>query len=1490
MTKKKTSRKVASNGRATPAVAITGSPSPGWMEALRQVLPEEAPCYAIRPPSRTPDWLKPLAADDAEFTTLAAALAKTAPGRDWLLIEAGMSVPSYALERLTRAGNSRDELAAVAALANVQPGLTPLPDGHAPVTGHAPDLLDRLVYALGRPAWFDVPELPRGCVWWRAEALAWIASAGAAGDEGRRLRESGWRLAAADHVYVHHPEQALEGAPFIEDPDRRPPAAPLAALRERLSRALEDGSSVPGAPALDGRPVLLHVTHSWGGGVERFVRDLIEADDRHSHLVLSAAGQSDIHSFGQVLRLHAGSPDTPVLREWRLPVPVHSLDERAPGYAEVLGEIVADFDVEQVLVSSLIGHSLEALATKLPTVMVLHDYFPVCPALNIYFDEICAECPRDRLASCLETNPHNRLFLDRGAGAWLQVRDAFVEAVLENNVSLAVPTDSLREHLVRIEPRLAGAAFTRIPHGLEAWDDDTRPAAPAGTGRLRLVVPGRLKAGKGRELLLAALPALQEIAEIWLVGCGKETSDFLGRRGVHMIFDYERERLPTLLSMIRPHAGLLLSTVPETWSYTLSELWSLGLPVIATELGAFAERVREGENGLLVPPDPAALEAAVVRLRDEGKLLKRLRDGVAVTEVTGLDDMAERYRRLLPAAERTPCRYHLRAPEPVLLVENALRADLDEARHRLAAQADELAENERELLRRASWARRTEKQLDERTAWAQSLREDVERERRRVLERQEHLHQTRERLKALQADYAALRNEHEQVLTSRSWRLTAPLRTLTTGLRRIRDALRFRLGRFRTDAGRTGKSLRERGVADTLRRIREQRPPAASPGELALPGATDRSPEPLYLPTSDEPEASVVVPVYNNSRLTFECLASIADHGGGVPFEVIVVDDASDDDTAEMLGRIEGIRVIRNEDNAGFIDSCNRGAAEARGEYLVLLNNDTSVTEGWLDALIGTFHEHDGTGLVGARLVYPDGRLQEAGGIVFNDASGWNYGREDDPTRPEYNFVREVDYCSGACIAIPHALFEKLGRFDERYRPAYYEDTDLAFRVREAGFRVLYQPECLVVHHEGATSGTDLNTGTKRYQVINRRKFRERWSSVLAHHPAPGTDIALARQHRVKGRVLVIDAITPQPDQDSGSLRMVNLLRLLQSLDRGVTFFAANLVGIEPYTSRLKQQGVEVLHLPWMHSPPQWFADNGARFDMVVLSRYYVAKDFVWLARRHCPNARLVFDTVDLHYLRERRLAELENRASLAKAAERTQREELGVARRCDTTLVVSPVEEEVLSADAPEVQVRVLSNIHEVRGNRRPFSERKGIWFVGGFQHPPNLDAMRWFCDEIWPLIRGQLPELEFHIVGSKMPPEMQKLEGDGVRVDGFVPDVEPYLDGCRLAVAPLRYGAGVKGKVNQSMSYGQPVVSTTAGVEGMYVTPGEDALVADEPEAFARAVVRAYRDAELWERLSANGLANVQRHFSMDAARKVLAGLLDEGQAGDSRERKPA
>ena len=264
--------------------------------------------------------------------------------------------------------------------------------------------------------------------------------------------------------------------------------------------------------------------------------------------------------------------------------------------------------------------------------------------------------------------------------------------------------------------------------------------------------------------------------------------------------------------------------------------------------------------------------------------------------------------------------------------------------------------------------------------------------------------------------------------------------------------------------------------------------------------------------------------------------------------------------------------------------------------------------------------------------------------------------------------------------------------------------------------------------------------------------------------------------------------------------------------------------------------------------------------------------------------ARLVFDTVDLHYLREQRAAELEQREDLARVAAKTRAQEIGIMRECDVSLVVSPVEQEILARDAPGVAVDVLSNVHEIYGCRRPFEERRDLVFVGGFQHPPNSDAVIWFVREILPRVLDSIPELRLHVIGSKVTEEIQALAGEHVLVHGFVEDIAPFMDTARISIAPLRYGAGVKGKVNMAMSYGLPVVATPIAVEGMHVRAGLDVSVAEDARRFAEAIVKLYGDKGLWERLSVNGLATSATTFRSRRPKRRFAGSSASEPAGSA------
>ena len=689
--------------------------------------------------------------------------------------------------------------------------------------------------------------------------------------------------------------------------------------------------------------------------------------------------------------------------------------------------------------------------------------------------------------------------------------------------------------------------------------------------------------------------------------------------------------------------------------------------------------------------------------------------------------------------------------------------------------------------------------------------------------------------------------------------------------------LRFLSDRGRGLLRRGLASLRTRGLRASWQRLSLHLfPPARGPAATSLysPGAPAAAP--ASVPASPSPRASIVIPVHGELAHTLACLHALAAHPPAAGCEVIVVDDASPDGTAAALAGVAGLRLHRREVNGGFIAACNDGAALARGEFLVFLNNDTVPQPGWLDALLATFGAHPRAGLAGAQLLYPDGRLQEAGGVVFADGSAWNYGRFESPDDPRFAFVRDADYCSGAALAIPRELFLSLGGFDPRYAPAYYEDTDLAFKVRQAGRRVLYQPAARVVHVEGATAGTDPERGAKAYQVRNRALFAERWEAALQGLPRraePNASSVIGR----RPQVLVIDALTPAADRDSGSLRLVNLMRLLVEEGAHVAFLPSNRMHAGTDTETLQQSGVECWHAPWAARAPQWLREHGGRFDTVLVSRHYVAREFLPLLRKHAPQARLVFDTVDLHYLRERRGAELAGDATRLRAATRTRALELDVVARADTTLVVSTIEQAVLREDAPDARVEVLSNLHQLAGTGQPFAQRRDIVFVGGFRHPPNVDAVRWFAGDVFPRVRERLPGVVFHCIGDDVPAEVRALAAQpGVQVHGHVPDIDPYMADCRVAVAPLRYGAGVKGKVNLSMAHGQPVVATHAAVEGMHLRDGEDVLVAGDAAAFADAVVRLYTDQALWERLSRGGIDNVARHFSLDAARETVRRVL--------------
>lgn len=387
----------------------------------------------------------------------------------------------------------------------------------------------------------------------------------------------------------------------------------------------------------------------------------------------------------------------------------------------------------------------------------------------------------------------------------------------------------------------------------------------------------------------------------------------------------------------------------------------------------------------------------------------------------------------------------------------------------------------------------------------------------------------------------------------------------------------------------------------------------------------------------------------------------------------------------------------------------------------------------------------------------------------------------------------------------------------------------------------------------------------------------------MGANPRPAKDGAW------RARVLVVDAKVPAPDMDSGSMRAAAILRILGQLGCRVSFAALNMEYAAPYGAHLQQDGIEVVHRPDTWTIADLLADRGSEFDMVIASHYPIAQAVLADVRRHAPGALFVFDTVDLHYVRRHRGALLTGNPHAMRKAVISREQELAVARAADVTVVVSDYERKILEQELPGCPIKVVSNIHSVHASTVDFASRRDMFFVGGYLHPPNVDAVHWFARDIWSKVHRELPGVKVFLIGSRMPPAVAALAGDGIEAPGHLPDLSPYLERCRISIAPLRYGAGVKGKINLAQSWGVPVVATTVAVEGMYLENMRDVLIADTPDEFASAIVRLYTDQALWTAVAEAGRANVARHFSPAAATGAIDELVTAALAGRRMRERP-
>ena len=644
--------------------------------------------------------------------------------------------------------------------------------------------------------------------------------------------------------------------------------------------------------------------------------------------------------------------------------------------------------------------------------------------------------------------------------------------------------------------------------------------------------------------------------------------------------------------------------------------------------------------------------------------------------------------------------------------------------------------------------------------------------------------------------------------------------------------------------------------------------------------------KPLSFPEVDAPDVSIVIPVHNRVDVTYFGLCSLLLAHNTASFEVILVDDGSTDETAEIESIVSGITVIHNTQAQRFIRACNIGAAKARGEYVVLLNNDVEVTSGWIDNLIDAFGRFDNVGLVGSKLLYPDGTLQDAGGIVWGSGNPWNYGNRQNPWDPRFCYARQADYLSGAALMTTKDIWDEVGGLSSYLEPMYFEDTDFSFKVRAAGYTTWFVPSSVVYHYEGMTSGTDTASGFKRFQEVNRPKFKRQWAAAYAGGGRDGENPDLEKDRGITGRVLFIDAMAPRPDRDAGSYAAIQEIRLVQSLGYKVTFLPQNMAHLGAYTDELERMGVEVIYAPFFLSMAEYLERYSTDFDAFYITRYYVAQDVLDLIDKTAPGRPVLFNNADLHFLRELRAGLAANDAEKIAAAKVTRELELDVMRRVDVVLSYNEAEHSVIESHSDgDVTVMRCPWVVDLPDHVPGLEDRCGISFLGNYLHKPNAEGVDWFARHVMPLVEGQNPDLVFSIYGSAMTDEIKALASDRIRPEGFVENIADAYDRHRIFVAPLLSGAGIKGKVLAALAQGIPTVLSPMAAEGIGLRSGHDCLIARTPQEWARAIQDLQTDDALWQHISEQARLYVRDSYSFETGRELMRAAFEAADIYTSR-----
>lgn len=975
-----------------------------------------------------------------------------AGGRGVFVVNPGVSVPFAWDARLARVADDCPGVATVSPVTATAPGFALFGSAMA---GHVAvdDMprIDRLLFSLSNKSYFGAPAFFDGCFYLTQNALSALMSTGGVSPGrsawARELAEHGYMHVIMDSLYVH---DALAVAESKRQDDRAGMNYLPEPTRVAVNEAFHGGVDFRNVPGLDARPVQLHVLHNQGGGVEQWLRDYCSVDDERINLILRPYSKG--RNYGEGLALYSDVLDSQPLRIWKFTLPIYATTASHLEYRRVIEEILDQYCVDAILVSSLIGHSLDVLETGRPTILIGHDYFPYCPAINLHYQGICSSCDAGRLADCARNNRTHDIFPEFTGTARLRVREKFLALMEAGNVmSIVAPTPSVRDNLVRIEPRFGKLKFEIIAHG-HASDFHPSPLGDHAThGRLRVLVLGQLSASKGVALLLGAIDEITAYADVFILGCGELGEYFRDRENVHVVSRYEVNELPGLVADIAPDLGLLLSIWPETFSYTLSELMQLGIPVLATNVGGFADRIEPDVTGFLTEPDVAMLKAKLRFLDANRAAILRVRSNLHGLRPKTPGEMVAEYHRLLPLPSADYARYPLRQRfQEQAEISRGLRDQLVLSQQLLLSGMWKEAEK---LHLKLSVSGEVLRQREQRLAGIEGLEAQLEHQKG-LLEAQ--ALENGRLLEIIHSRDVQL----SEIYASTSWHLSSPVRWIGFRVRKLKILMRCLSPLFREPGNAPAKLLQ-------LYRIWR------SSGMLALKQALIRLPMTgqrheawvEYRHTFDQaakagllsrivempapPLISILMPTYNTpERMLRETLDSVL--GQLYPhWELCVGDDGSPQPHVKKIlqkyaARDVRIKLFLGEENRGVSHASNAALSLAGGEFTVLLDHDDILEEQALFRVAECVRADD------PDMVYSDEVLISGDGSTVMEYV----------FRPAFSpeLLRSHPYIVHL-VGFRTRLLREIGGFDESL--GISQDYDLILRASEKAGCIVHIPEIL---------------------------------------------------------------------------------------------------------------------------------------------------------------------------------------------------------------------------------------------------------------------------------------------------------------------------------------------------------------------------------------------------------------------------------------------